>query len=142
MEFKLHASNRPSVFIPYKTHKNNYHLLFTKEVPKGTVISVNDSEITLDTFFRIGQMTLNGYAGERCGFVFHTPFSVSCHGTCIIAYSKNWANSVNSGRYPIRPFGMALLLRAKYFYIYHKKNQSTLIVNPDIAKHIKENLEI
>lgn len=142
MQFTLPYSPKTSIFLPYKTHNQNYHLLFRRQVPKGTRLSVVTSEITAQTFFHIGSMLLDDYEGERCGFIFFSTFPVVCHGSSIIAYSRQWAKSVNEKRFPLLPFGVSLVLRGGDFHLYHKKNQVSLAVSPNIALKIKENLEV
>lgn len=148
MQFNIQFTPRTSIFLPYRTHKHSYHLLFNRVVRKGQLLSVLDSEITTQTFFKIGSV-LEGVelggdptTGERCGFIFHSTLPVECHGSSIISYSRQWAKAVNDKRFPLIPFGVSLVLRGGDFHLYHKKNQVSLAVSPNIALRIRENLEV
>jgi hypothetical protein len=142
MEFQLPYPSKPNIFLPFHTHGRNYHLLFSERVKMNRKLSVVDSEITAQSFFHIGELREDGYEGTRCGFIFYSPMPVQCHGTSIFSYSKQWARSVNEKRFPLNPFGVALVLKAEYFYLYHKRNQVSLVVSPNMAKKIRDNLEI
>ena len=144
MQFQLEVNARPFIFFPYRTHERQYHVLLTERVPMDSIISVVDSEDVKDLpcFFSIGDVKTGGYEGRRCGFIFHTTFPVVCHGSSIMAYSRQWEKAVNEKRFPLQPFWVSLVLRADYFYIYHKKNQVSLLVSPQIASRIRENLEV
>ena len=111
-------------------------------MPKGTTLSVVDSEITAQTFFHIGSLLIGGYTGERCGFIFFSTLPILCQGSSILAYSRQWAKAVNEKRVQIGPFGVTLVLRGNDFHLYHKKNQASLAVSPSIATKIRENLEV
>lgn len=142
MQFTLAYTSRPSIFLPYKTHNRNYHLLFNRSVPKKSVLSVTDSIIATQSFFTIGNILLDDYNGERCGYIFFSTLPIACHGSCIVAYSRKWSKAVNEKRFPLNPFGVSLLLKDKEFHLYHKKNQVSLVVSPNMALKIKENLEV
>lgn len=142
MQFTLPYTSRTSIFLPYTTHQQNYHLLFNRVVPKGSKLSICTSEITAQSFFHIGNLIEGEYDGESCGFIFFSTFPIVCHGSSIIAYSRQWAKSVNDKRFPLLPFGVSLVLRGGDFHLYHKKNQVSLAVSPNIALRIRENLEV
>lgn len=143
MQFELQVRILPYIFFPYKTHNRLYHFIFTEDVKKNTLLSVVTSEdITVQSFFSIGDLRVNGYEGGRCGYIFYSTLPIVCHGSSIIAYSKQWEKAVNEKRFPIQPFGVSLLLKTPAFYLYHQKNKVSLAVSPSIALKIRENLEI
>jgi hypothetical protein len=143
MQFQLQVRIRPAIFIPYKTHGRLYHLIFSEDIKKNSLVSVDTSEdVKVQSFFDIGDMRVNGYAGRKCGYIFYSTLPVICHGSCIIAYSKQWEKAVNEKHFPLQPFGVNLSLKAKTFYLYHRRNQVSLAVSPSLAARIRENLEI
>jgi len=143
MQFSLDINAQPNIFLPYKTHGRKYHLLFSRRVPKKKIVAVkNCDSIACDTFFHIGEMTQSSYTGEPCGFIFYTTYPVNCQAGSVMAYSRRWAQDINSSKNSLIPFGVELVLKHEFFYLYHKKNHVTLVVNPNLASRIRENLEI
>lgn len=146
MRFTLQTNSRQQIFVPYKTPEHlsyQYYLLFTKEVNRGTDIWVmTNEEIKVNSMFFIGDMFMKEYKGDLCGHIFWTRQKSVCTGTSIYAYSNIWAKTVNEGRFPLEPFGVELSFKHDDFYIYHKDNAATLIVNPSIAQNIRGNLEV
>lgn len=139
MRFVLGITTRPNVFIPYQTHSRNYFLLFHYQVPAKSHLSVvEDTTVTVPSFFDIGLLSTNG---KVCGNIFYTAAATQGYGSSIAAYSKKWAKQINSGSM-VDPSGVSLLIKSPHFYMYHKKNEVTLIVSPCISTHIRENLEI
>lgn len=143
MQFQLQMNLRPNVFIPYTTHKRNYYLLFYRYTPKKTKLWVTDSNVLKsETFFRVGDLREIDETGPVVGNIFYTPSASTCYGTAIMAYSKAWAKDSNNTSGYSMPSGVMLMTRTPNFYVYHKKNEVTMIVNPILPQNIRSNLEV
>ena len=142
MQFSLQVSLRPNVFVPYSTHGRNYYLLFHKFTPRKTKIWVTDSSVLKsETFFQVGDLHSDTPDGDVIGNIFYTPAASTCYGSAIMAYSKVWAKQANSTKF-VTPVGVNLHVRSKHMFVYHKKNEVTVIVNPSLPASIRFNLEI
>lgn len=141
MRFILQTNLRSKVFVPYVTHGRKYSILLSKYLPAGTKLSVSDSPLVpADTYIRVGDLHLGGYEGETIGHLFYTPLSFMCYGSALLAYSKAWEKRANNKELGV-PSGVLLIARTPLFYLYHKKNEVTLAVNPTLPAAIKDNLE-
>ena len=141
MQLSLKKSFNAGLFTPYKTHDRNYFLLFYARGIVGPFF-VRDAPLILNTLFSIGEIAQGSADGKVVGNIFYTQSPSRCEGSFALAYSGVFEGIVNTQRFKPKDLEFQLMLKTEHYYVFHKDNAATLLVNPSIKMDIRKNFEV